>query len=58
MKVIIKNFDLTKVLKISVIGAIVVVLLGSFVLGFVRGYNAVHDDYVVDTTTVQTVNVD
>lgn len=46
----IKNFDLTKVLKISVIGA--------FVFGFVRGYNAVHDDYVVDTTAVQTVNVD
>ena len=54
----IKNFDLTKVLKISVIGAIVVVWLVSFVLGFVRGYNAVHDDYVVDTTAVQTVNVD
>lgn len=54
----IKNFDLAKVLKISFIGAIVVVLLGAFVLGFVKGYNAVHDDYVVDTTAVQTVNVD
>ena len=54
----IKNFDLTKVLKISIIGAIVVVWLGAFVLGFVRGYNAVHDDYVVDTTAVQTVSVD
>ena len=54
----IKNFDLAKVLKISVIGAIVVVLLVAFVLGFVRGYNAVHGDYVVDTTAVQTVNVD
>ena len=54
----IKNFDLSKVLKISVIGAIVIVWLGAFVFGFVRGYNAVHDDYVVDTTAVQTVNVD
>lgn len=43
---------------IKIIGAIVVVLLGVFVLGFVRGYNAVHDDYVVDNTAVQTVNVD